>query len=313
MELSGMTVISASNFSMRSSRVVRAHAGGKRMAARRAAANSQRSRLGRRRMVWAMVPRLRSGRVEADLGRFALGRGGNFEKLAGLEAEHPGKNIRGELLDFGVEVADNGVVIAARVLDGVLDLRQGILQRSETLDGAKLRISLGKCKETFQRAGEHVLRLGLVGGAGGGHGAIAGIDDRFEGALFVSGVALHGFDEVWNQVVTAFELNIYVGPGVVAGDLKPHQSVVHADEKHDDQKEDAQNNPANHRTTSRVMEFVLISGRANVRGSGLGVKPSRIEACTRKDLRAFPFRSSQVSGVILGIGVLMRGPRDTPA
>src|SRR5258708_35159006 len=105
---------------------------------------------------------LRGGRVEADLGRFALGRGGNFEKLAGLEAEHPGKNIRGELLDFGVEVADNGVVIAARVLDGVLDLRQGILQRSETLDGAKFGIRLGKCKEAFQRAGEHRLRWGLV-------------------------------------------------------------------------------------------------------------------------------------------------------
>src|SRR5260370_12546092 len=104
-----------------------------------------------------------------------------------------------------------------------------------------------------------------------------------------------------------------VGRGVVEGALEPDGSVVDADEKHDDQKEDAQNNPANHRTASRVMEFVLISGRANIRGSGLGVKPSRIEACTRKDLRAFPFRSSQVSGVILGIGVLMRGPLDTPA
>src|SRR5260370_38594900 len=189
MELSGMTVISASNFSMRSSRVVRADAGGKRKAARRAAANSQRSRLGRRRMVWAMVPRLRSGRVEADLGRFALGRGGNFEKLAGLEAEHPGKNIRGELLDFGVEVADNGVVIAARVLDGVLNLRQRILQRSETLDGAKLRISLCKCKEAFQRAGEHVLRLGRAGEAAGRQSAASGRCSTLRGAAFRRGQA----------------------------------------------------------------------------------------------------------------------------
>src|SRR6267143_6888148 len=118
-----MTVISASNFSMRSSRVVRADAGGKRTAARRAAAKRERSRLGRRRMVWAMVPRVRGGRVESDLGRFAFGRGGNFEKLAGFEAEHSGKNISGELLDFSVEVADDGVVIAARILDSVLNLR----------------------------------------------------------------------------------------------------------------------------------------------------------------------------------------------
>src|SRR5258708_32000508 len=93
MELSGMTVISASNFSMRSSRVVRAHAGGKRTAPRGGAANSQRSRLGHRRGVWAMVPRLRRGRLAADLGPFALGMGRNLEKTPGLLARRPRQKI----------------------------------------------------------------------------------------------------------------------------------------------------------------------------------------------------------------------------
>src|ERR1700674_2501624 len=142
-ELSGMTVISASNFSMRSSRVVRADDDGKRIIARKVTANSQPSRLERRRMVRATVRRLRGGCVEAYLGRFALGRSGNFKKLARFEAEHPRKDIRGELLDLGVQIADDGVVVAARVLYRILNLRKGILQRRETLDGAELRIRLG--------------------------------------------------------------------------------------------------------------------------------------------------------------------------
>src|SRR5216684_1259633 len=207
-----MTVISASNFSMRSSRVVRADAGGKRTAARKAAANSQRSRLGRRRMVWAMVRCLRGGRVKADLGRFALGGGGNFEELARLESEHSGKDVRGELLNLSVQVADDGVVVAARILDRVLDLCKRILQRGEALDGAELRIRLGEGEEALQRAGEHVLCLGLVGWAGSGHGTVAGVDDRFEGTFFMSGVALHGFDEIRDEVIAALELNVNVGP-----------------------------------------------------------------------------------------------------
>src|SRR6059058_4839478 len=43
--------------------------------------------------------------VEANLGSFALGRGGDFKKFPGLEAQHAGKNIGRELLDLGVQVA----------------------------------------------------------------------------------------------------------------------------------------------------------------------------------------------------------------
>src|SRR5579885_1894350 len=67
-------------------------------------------------------------RCKADLGRFALGGRGDFKELARLEAKHVGENVGGELLDFGVQVADDGVVVAPRVLHGIFNLRERILQ-----------------------------------------------------------------------------------------------------------------------------------------------------------------------------------------
>ena len=197
-----------------------------------------------------------AGVAEADLGGFALGGRGDFKEFTLLEAEHAREDVGGELQNLGVEVAHHSVVIASGVLDGVFDLGEGILQRSETLDGAELRIGFGKGKEAFERAGEHVFGCGLVGGASGGHGAIAGVDNSFESAFFMAGVAFDGFDEIGNQVVAALELNINVGPGVVALDFQADQAVVHADaEKHQQDKDDQQDD-SNHRPTSR-QDYVL--------------------------------------------------------
>src|SRR5208283_771444 len=114
--------------------------------------------------------------AEADFGRFALGGGRDFKELALLETQHARNDVGGELQDFGVEVADDGVVVAAGVLDGILNVGERFLERSEALNGAELRVSLGEGEEAFQRAGQHIFRLGLVGGAGGGHGAVARVD-----------------------------------------------------------------------------------------------------------------------------------------
>ena len=98
--------------------------------------------------------------------------------------------------------------------------------------------------------------MGLVPGARGAHGHIARLDDRFERAFLVPGVALHGFHEVGDQVIAALQLNVNIRPGVVALDFQPHQAVVHPDRKYDDQNEQAQNDYAGHRTTSRMMEYL---------------------------------------------------------
>src|SRR5713226_8102923 len=170
---SGMTSVSDWKFSMRSSRVLSAETVGKRRTANRAAAEDAPMRVRQTRLISGGAPESRCWRAEADFGSLALCRRGDLEEFARLESQHVGENIRRELLDLGVQVAHHGVVIAPRVLHGVFDLRQGILQRSKALDRAELRIRLGQCKQALERAGKHVLRLGLVAGAGGRHGSIA--------------------------------------------------------------------------------------------------------------------------------------------
>src|SRR5208337_2803946 len=83
------------------------------------------------------------GRIaEADLGRFALGGGRDFKELALLETQHSRNDVGGKLQDFGVKVADDGVVVAARVLDGILNVGERFLERGEALNGAELRVGL---------------------------------------------------------------------------------------------------------------------------------------------------------------------------
>src|SRR5260370_22635460 len=170
---SGVTMISDWKFSMRSSRVLKAEAAGKTKAKTSAIAKSKRIAMQRARVIPSVAPASCRWRAEADLRCFPLGRRGDFEEFTRLEPQHVCEDVRGELLNLGVQVADHRVVIAPRVLHGVFDLRQRGLQRREALNRAKLRIRFGKRKQALQRAGNHVLRLSPVTGAGRGHRAIS--------------------------------------------------------------------------------------------------------------------------------------------
>src|SRR5579885_3612383 len=180
----GSTTISASNFWMRSSFVEIENAGPKLKRKKNA-----KPRIARHNVLAARNEPLAAGRDmpfsgrgrlrgKADLGRFALGRCADFKEFTRFETEHASENVRRKLLNLGVQVADDRVVIAPRVLHGVLDLGEGILQGSEAFDGAQLRVGLGEGKQTLERAGEHIFGLGAVGGTRGGHGAVARVDDR---------------------------------------------------------------------------------------------------------------------------------------
>src|SRR5580704_12338915 len=116
----GATTISELNFSMRSSFAGAAQTNNENNVRKRPAANARRVGRKRARFIQAAfsLGSRRTGRVEAHLGRFALSRGGHFKELARLEAQHIGKNVGGKLLNLGIEVAHDGVVIAPRVLHG---------------------------------------------------------------------------------------------------------------------------------------------------------------------------------------------------
>src|SRR5437016_2673908 len=250
--LSGRTAICASNFSILNSLPFAESEHTKTSNAR---ASHRAVLLRKRRMRRLALGRGSCRRIKADFWRFALGNGGYFEEFARLEPEHACKNIGGELLNLGVQVADDRVVVAARVLNGVFNLHKRILQGSETFNGAKLRIGLGQSEQALQGAREQILSLGLIDGPGCGHGAIASVDDGFESAFFMPGITLHCFDEIGNQVITTLELHVDVGPSVVHLNLKAHQAVVHPDQERNDQNQTNQQYPADHIDLTRMRKL----------------------------------------------------------
>src|ERR1035438_9565893 len=97
--------------------------------------------------------------------RFAIC-GVRLEELPLLEAEHPRQNVGRERLYLRVEVAHDGIVVTARVLNGVFDLAEGILQLRELLRSLQLRIILGDGKQALERSGELIFSRRFIGGAG---------------------------------------------------------------------------------------------------------------------------------------------------
>jgi len=63
---------------------------------------------------------------------------------------------------------------------------------------------------------------------------VAGLDHRVQGAALMGGIALHGFDQVGNEVMALLHLHVDVGKGLV--DPLPHrdQAVVDRDRPQDD-------------------------------------------------------------------------------
>ena len=63
----------------------------------------------------------------------------------------------------------------------------------------------------------------------------------------MSGIAFDGFDQVGDQVVAAFKLDVNVRPGIVAAHTQLHQAVVHPNQQHDDDNQNAQENESHER------------------------------------------------------------------
>src|ERR1700693_4685768 len=154
----------------------------------------------------------RSMVLEFHCHRFAISRV-HFKKLPGLEAKHPGQNIRREGLDLGIQIAHHGIVVAAGVLNRVLSLTQRTLQLSEFLGSFQLRIILRHRKQALQRASKLIFSHSLVSGRGRLHGLRSEFSDVLKRPLFVGGVTLNRLDQVRNEVVTPFELHVNIGPG----------------------------------------------------------------------------------------------------
>ncbi len=150
-------------------------------------------------------------RLSAQFGRCV-----DLEVLGPAEAAELGDQVRRHLFDPAVQVADVAVEDAAGSLDAVLGGRQLPLQLEEVPVGPQVGVGLGHGEELLQAVDQEVLdRRLLLGGTGRGDGLAPGPDDRLEGVPLVCGVALHGGDQVGDQVVPAAQLGVHGGPRVV--------------------------------------------------------------------------------------------------
>jgi hypothetical protein len=129
-----------------------------------------------------------------------------------VEAERPRDQDGREGLLHAVEAVDRLVVVAAGGGELVLDVGELLLEREEVLGGAELRIGLRDGEQPVQPGAELGVRLRRLGGPRGTLQRRAGLRDRLERVALVLRVALHGFDQVRDEVRAPPELDVDVRP-----------------------------------------------------------------------------------------------------
>ena len=93
---------------------------------------------------------LPSNPLQGQAGRLPLGRGLDLEELGSMHAERRCEQIRRKLLDPVVQVANGPVVVAAGVLDLLLDLHEIVMQLAEVRVRPELRVGLDEQCESWE-------------------------------------------------------------------------------------------------------------------------------------------------------------------
>ncbi len=74
--------------------------------------------------------------LEADFRHATLCNIDELKEFACFEAEEIRDHVGGEFLDLGVQVSDDGVVVAASILQVIFDVIEGSLKLREAFDRA---------------------------------------------------------------------------------------------------------------------------------------------------------------------------------
>src|SRR5947207_1726693 len=186
------------------------------------------------RSAHAMSARTMPSAPERDAGHPPILRAVELEVPPRMELEERRDDVGREGLDRGVQVADHRVVVAARVLDRVLDLAERPLELDEVRVRLEVRIGLGEREELTEGARERVLRLRPClrrlrrdrCATRAGHGV--------ERRPLVGRVALDRLDEVRHEVGAPLELDVDVRPRLVRPLAQPDELVVAADDQEDE-------------------------------------------------------------------------------
>src|SRR5262245_8889240 len=171
------------------------------------------------------VPRMASG-PEPDLRDAALGIAAELEVVAASDAEAARDEVPRERLDGGVQVTNDRVVVAACVLDRLLEPCELALQLEKVLVRAQLGVAFGDGEEALEGGRERRLGLRLVGRCRRLHREAAGAGHLLERHALVRGIALHGLDEVRAELPSPLELHVDVTPGRLRAVSQPDEAVV---------------------------------------------------------------------------------------
>ena len=150
--------------------------------------------------------------LEFDRDGFPVGIRG-LEKLLLGKAKHASQDVGRKRLNLGVEIANDRVVIASRVLDRILGLAESALQLAELLRRFQFRVVFCHREQALQSTRKLIFRNCFVCGARCLHRLGTKLGDVFESALFVRCVAFHRLNKIRDKVVTSFELDVDVRPG----------------------------------------------------------------------------------------------------
>src|ERR1700716_3541883 len=166
------------------------------------------------------------------------------EKVLAGKAEHAGEQRGRHLLDAGVVFLNRVVEEAAAGGDLVLEVGQLACQLLEVGVGLQVRIGLRQRDQPAERAAQLVLGGGDLTRSLRRHRAVAGLYHVVERAALVRGVALHGLDQVRNQVVALLELHVDVGKGLADALAERDQTVIRAEREQHENNDNADNDPA---------------------------------------------------------------------
>src|ERR1039458_5580563 len=175
------------------------------------------------------------GRYRLDVGACRA----EVEEILAGETEHAGEQRGWHLLDAGVVFLNRVVEEAAAGGDLVLEIGQLARQLLEVGVGLEVRIGLGQRDQPAERAAQLVFGGRYLRRSLRRHRGVASLDHVVERAALVRGVALHGLDQIRDQIVALLELHVDVGEGLADALTERDQTVIRAEREKNENNDDA--------------------------------------------------------------------------
>src|SRR5262249_31786682 len=132
----------------------------------------------------------------------------NIKEFVRRESERRRKQARRDLLDASIVFLNGIVEETPRRRDLVLDVGQLSLQVLKVAVALGIRIALCQREQWPQRPAKRVLRSRLRGRALRVDRSVASRHHRLQRAALVRRIALHGLDQIGNEVVALLELHV---------------------------------------------------------------------------------------------------------